>query len=419
MRPRSLRQALARQWMLFTVMLSAMWLAAMLLLLFVLEDSFIDRHLLSVASTLQRHPGPVPLLPAQFQLYATDALPADIAKRLRDTRQGVVREFWRSDQRYVHAMRTHSVDGKSYVLVYDVTDELTVSPGLAPGIGYAVIALAVMLVLACVLAHIFSTRTSLRVRALIQQVLACRSPQQLTVLAAQEPVQELSALVQLHAQAWHGQLQAVEAERETLAYLGHELRTPLQSARTSLALLADDRADWRAWERLERALARLTRASQAVLWLSSDAAVAMPAHVITAASSCIQALLDEFRPLAAVHGQAFEVELPEGLHWQVPDELVETLLANLLLNAIQHGGAGVVYLQADVTQLSLRNALSREAQTGFGLGLNVAQRLAQRIGWEVSLRQDDTQAICTVTWPCSNPQWRGLESTAKACVPTQ
>lgn len=403
MRSYSLRQALARQWVLFTVMLSLLWLAATLLLLFVLEDSFIDRHLLSVAATLQRQHGSVPVLPAQFQLHAVDAVPADIAEHLRDTRQGVVREFRRSDGRYVHMLRTQSGDGQAYVLVYDVTDELTVNPGLSQGIVYAVLVLGGMLVLAYLLANVFVQRTSLRAQDLIQQVLASQNPQQLRQLAAQERVQELSAMIRLHADAWQGHLQMVEAERQTLAFLGHELRTPLQSARTSLAILTDDRADQRAWERLERALARLTRASQAVLWLSSDAVIAT-SHEGGAASTCIQGLVDEFKPLATLRGQIFVVDVSDRLYWSAPSELVETLLANLLLNAIQHGCAGVVRLHADATQLSLRNPISHEMQAGFGLGLSVVQRLAQRVGWEVRFEQDDVEAICTATWPRSNPR---------------
>ncbi len=403
MRPRSLRQALARQWMLFTAMLSALWLGTMLLLLFVLEDSFIDRRLRAVAATVQDPVAAPASLPAQFRILPFAALPADVAARLSDAKSGSIREFRRGDGRYVHVLWTQAGNGQSFVLLYDVTDELTVNPGLSRGMLYALALLGLLLALAYALAWAFAQRVSRRAEELVQQVLDSRDPQQLIALSMREPVQELGELMRRHADAWKRQLAAVESERQTLAFLGHELRTPLQSARTSLALLMDDRTNDRAWARLERALARLTRASRAVLWLSSDP---MPsaAQDGTPALACVRALAGEFAALAEARGQRLEVAIPAGLHWSAPREVVETLLANLMLNAIQHGAhGGTLRWQADDRALTLCNPVSESEHAGFGLGLQVVHRLAQRIGWTVALAHEGAQMMCTVTWPSPAP----------------
>ena len=56
-RRRSLQRALARRWMVFAAVLSVLLGGNALLLLFLLEDSFIDRHLRAVAAGVVE-PGP-------------------------------------------------------------------------------------------------------------------------------------------------------------------------------------------------------------------------------------------------------------------------------------------------------------------------------------------------------------------------
>ena len=67
-RRQSLRQALARRWMAFAAALSLLFAGATLLLLFVLEDSFIDRRLRAVAASPAVAQGATAALPAQGRL---------------------------------------------------------------------------------------------------------------------------------------------------------------------------------------------------------------------------------------------------------------------------------------------------------------------------------------------------------------
>ena len=66
----------------------------------------------------------------------------------------------------------------------------------------------------------------------------------------------------------------------------------------------------------------------------------------------LRELVDELQPLAATRAQSFRVDVAPALHWDAPWEAVETLLANLLLNAVQHGGARAA--DADRAELHLQ-----------------------------------------------------------------
>lgn len=400
MRRRSLRQALVRRWMLFAALLSLLFAGTTLLLLFILEDSFIDRRLQTVAATLTADAGPAPL-PEHFQLVPLAQLPAREQKRLGHRHIGAMAEFRRDDGRYVHARLVSAADGSRAVLLYDVTGELTVTARLPAGLAYAAAVFILTLLCAWLLASAFVGRAERHARRLVAQVRATPDPASLEALARDEPVSELAEILQLHAEVWRGRHEAVERERETLAFLAHELRTPLQSARTSLALLQEAEAASPALQRLQRALSRLERAGNAILWLSSETTLAGAKR--THAASAMRELVDELQPLAATRMQSFRVRIAPELRWDAPWEVIETLLANLLLNAIQHGGAGGIEIEADASRLAIRNPPTAADAPGFGLGLDIARRLAARIGWQLEMRTSVEQVCCKLRWPEQRP----------------
>lgn len=396
MRRHSLRQALVRRWMLFAALLSLLFAGITLLLLFVLEDSFIDRRLQTVAATLPDDARPASL-PMHFQLVPLAQLPPREQQRLGGRGIGAMAEFRRDDGRYVHARLVRAADGGRAVLLYDVTGELTVTARLPAGLAYAMAVFVLTLSCAWLLANAFVGRAERHAQRLVARVRATPDPASLEALAQAEPVREFAEILQLHAEVWRGRHEAVERERETLAFLAHELRTPLQSARNSLALLQEADAASPALQRLQRALSRLERAGNAILWLSSDATLAHAQH--THAASVLRGLVDELQPLAATRLQSFRVDIPAALRWDAPWDAVETLLANLLLNAIQHGDGGVIEVEADATRLAIRNPPAAADAPGFGLGLDIARRLATRIGWRLEMQASAERVCCELRWP--------------------
>jgi signal transduction histidine kinase len=126
----------------------------------------------------------------------------------------------------------------------------------------------------------------------------------------------------------------------------------------------------------------VSRASHSVLWLASAAGTEPLPRVPTAPIA--EALIAEFAPLAVQRGQPLQLQTSAAA-WPMPVEVIETVLANLLLNAIQHGGPGPVRLMIDDNGAQIDNALASEpALPGFGLGLVLVERLLQRFGWKLT-----------------------------------
>lgn len=129
MRARSLKSLLTRQWMLFATCVGLLFAAAGLLLLFVLEDSFIDRQLEAAARTVASGSPGLTRLPIEYSVYPVAEVPLDIHARLPFARVGEPFEMRRADRRHVHVLLIDTPRDGRLAVVYDVTDQLTVSRG--------------------------------------------------------------------------------------------------------------------------------------------------------------------------------------------------------------------------------------------------------------------------------------------------
>jgi len=111
----------------------------------------------------------------------------------------------------------------------------------------------------------------------------------------------------------------------------------------------------------------------------------------------LKRLAAEFSPLVESAGQSVEIDVPATLSFRAPDEVAETILANLLLNAIQHGGPGSIALHASASALVITNpTLHASPADGFGFGLEIVRRLAKRVGWTVLVATSAGSAVTTV-----------------------
>ncbi len=385
----ALAQTLARQWMGFAIVLSLLFSVMTVLALYMLEDHFLDTKLRSVAQTIDTVSA-APSLPQGFSLYPDHALPADLQARFAGRSDGAHSEFRRADGQYVHALRARSHRGESFLLIYDVTHEMTVNRVLANFWLLGLLLILLFALLARLLARWFMMRWSDSATRLIEQIRHSDSPSALSRYAELEPVQEFAELAQRNAAAWQEKIDALAREQELLAFLNHELRTPLQSARTNLEGLQQSIpglvSGTDAWSRLTRAITRLERVSRSIRWLSDEPVEATEVKSTAAIGPLLDELLNELQPLAARKGVSVRVERHAELTWPVPVDVADTLLANLLLNALQHGDGTEIVVEADSTGVVISNDMSAGTEnTGSGLGLVIVQRWSQRFGMQVTV----------------------------------
>lgn len=376
------------QWALFAgaLLLGLCTLAAVAL--FVLEDSFIDARLLAAESALAGGREPLP----QVELWRLTEFPERQQERLAGLKPGALREFRLDQSRYLH-LRALAPDAEGpRFLVLQAQDELRVTDGLWRAAPVLALLLLLLLLHAAWLSRRFVGRIETAAGGLLLALERDPGADALRAAADAQPVQEFQRFGHALAEALDARLAALKREEDTLRFLAHELRTPLQSARLAVEAVAVGLAP-AAEARLRRALQRLERASAAVLWLGEST----PAVDTLPLAPILRALAEEFAPLAERRRQRIEIVLAVAPDWPLPLAAIEAVLGNLLLNAIQHGGPGCIRVSSDGGSLVLRNALGEsDPSPGFGLGLELARRLLARIGWGLRLQSDGAEVVLRI-----------------------
>jgi two-component system sensor histidine kinase KdpD len=195
-------------------------------------------------------------------------------------------------------------------------------------------------------------------------------------------------------------LAAADHQRTALlAAVGHDLRTPLAGIKASVSTLRQKDIDWSADQR-EELLAAIEESADR---LDSIIENLLDASRLEAGALSVQSVpvaLDEVIGAALLSvpsaGDSVSVDVPEDLPLvQADPGLLERVLANLLENAVRHGGGGPVEVIATAGEMDARikvvdhgpgipdsqrerlfqpfQQLERGTLPGAGLGLTVAR----------------------------------------------
>lgn len=388
MRRTSVQLLLEQRWMIFSAFLAVVFSAISLLAVYLVEDAVIDRRVFDLAEKLAANPHLSEQPPPGFSVFRADVAPLDIHAQLPFIAPNEPFEMLRADGRYVHGVLIEITPRDQLVVIHDVTDLMIVQPNVGLATVAAILLALLLIAISRLMARAFATRVGRDVIRLIDAVREAPDAVSLRKLANDEGVLEFHQFLNLHAEAVEAQVLTMARERETLAYLGHELRTPLQSARTSLDLLLEKPDDATAMARLGRALSRLGRASHAALWLASDRPVSNAAAVDL--RRILLSLIDELRPLAEARHQRLLFSRLGERKVIVPAEALEAIFANLLLNAIQHGLPGEIVISLRDDCLEISNPIGdTESAQGFGFGLAIVHRLTDRIGSQIVVNESE------------------------------
>jgi signal transduction histidine kinase len=247
----------------------------------------------------------------------------------------------------------------------------------------------------------------------LTQALAARDPQDLSPLGVAPPHRELRPLADAFERLLARLRQRVERERRFVQDAAHELRTPLAAVTTQAHVLA--RADLpEARQRAEAAMVQMLQRASHLSQQLLDLAVLddtgsdpVPAQAVDLVPLLEQALASA-GDTAAARGLELSLEAPEALHATLALPAWQSVLHNLLDNALRYVPAGgrieVTLAQAD-GGLELRvaddgpglppegreRAFDRfwrapgQSVSGSGLGLAIVQQAARRMGGHIHI----------------------------------
>jgi len=216
------------------------------------------------------------------------------------------------------------------------------------------------------------------------------------------------------------------ARKEFIATASHELRTPIFSLAGFVELLQDEDLDEDTRrefiETMSEQVARLQKLSVDLLDLSRIDAGSMELHHEPVdLSELARSVLGEFRPALAEHRTRVEIALPsEGLEAACDRERVAQIMRILLDNALRHTPEGTqVTVSADrqngAAELTVADSgpglsdgsrahvferfYTGDAARGAGLGLAIAQELAERMEGRITLSSRPGSTAFTLRLP--------------------
>jgi len=202
---------------------------------------------------------------------------------------------------------------------------------------------------------------------------------------------------------------SVQAQREFVGNVAHELRTPLAGIRAlaEYGLAQHDTAVWR--EQLERVSERQARASHLIdqllaLALAEEARTSLAREPVRLDALAEQTVL---RHLARADARGVDLGargLDDGVVVMANEALVEGILDNLIDNALRYGGRTITVelagrtlsviddgpgipleAQRDLMQRWAQGPAGQKLGQGSGLGLSIVSRYAELLGAELRL----------------------------------
>ncbi|HEY5716037.1 MAG TPA: HAMP domain-containing sensor histidine kinase [Psychromonas sp.] len=199
---------------------------------------------------------------------------------------------------------------------------------------------------------------------------------------------ELTTLANIVKDSLLSVQEGVEREQQFLGYASHELRTPIAVTRANSELLqkliakgSSPEKQLQVLERITRAALTMTDLTETLLWLNRRE---MQALQPVALDKLTKQLVNELNYLA--NGKSVEISVKFDrsclLLAETPCRIV---LNNIIRNALQHtleGEVSIVQAGATVTVINrAADAEENKNALGFGLGLQLTQRLVQQYGW--------------------------------------
>lgn len=210
---------------------------------------------------------------------------------------------------------------------------------------------------------------------------------------------ELNTLATIIQSSLGSVQESLEREQKFLGYASHELRTPIAVTRTNCELLEkliikgmSPSRQLDVLERIKRAGFTMTNLTETLLWLTRQESKQLPENVIQLGAVVAQINQDLEYMLV---GKKVDVRLQtDDSKASLPEGLCRIVIVNLVRNAFQHTQEGHVEIKQDGCRVSIVNHNvsdnEEDSHLGFGLGLELTERLVGQYNWFYQNEQKDS-----------------------------
>ncbi|WP_286263484.1 sensor histidine kinase [Thalassotalea atypica] len=401
----SLSRRIVAQFCLFTLVLSLLFSFLCFILLYNLEDKFIEREIEQEAKYLITEQQRIEQWPetrgAHFSIYySTDEMPEDMRQQFIDEPQQI--EFYGSQGRHYH-LKMLSQQPTVY-LVAEVSEQLLVRPVREGMIKLLLISGVSLTFIACIIAWQLGRKTARPLKQLADLVDGVAPENIPEIFAHQYPKNEIGILAQTLETTMGRMKQALSRERNFTRDVSHELRTPVAVIKNSLEVLALKTANSEDVQsihnRIANASIQMEQTVTTLLLLAREEHTSSEKSAISLLPMVEQSVLDNSYLL---NGKTVDVCVDDTCDTQVLAQsgMLKVLLDNLLSNAFQYTNSGQVKISYVEQQLVVKDTgpgIEREISdkitepsvkgsqsTGYGFGLSIVKRLCEHQHWQLSV----------------------------------
>ncbi|WP_394202921.1 ATP-binding protein [Shewanella waksmanii] len=408
----SLSRRIMAQFCLFSLFMAAIYALMSFMLLYSLEDRFIEREVQQEASYLEQQfdltgQWPSPRSIPMTLHFSPNSFPEDMRQQFIDEPHR--HEFYGQQNRHYHL---HSFTQYPNVyLLYEVSEQLLVRPIREGVIKFLASGGILLTLIACLIAWFLGRKTAKPLKALANLVDGTQPKQIPQRFAHQFPNNEIGMLAHTLERTLLQINQAMEREKNFTRDVSHELRTPVAVIKNALEVhrqQSNNHDNDPVIGRIAEATTQMEQTVTTLLTLARQEHVNAPQQAYKLLPIIERSIIDNHYIVAHKN---IDVEVDDNCNVTIFSQpgMLKVLLDNLISNAFQYTDQGQVSLHfrdntltvadtgpgidpaisADVTNAAVKG----DQSTGYGFGLAIVKRLCEHQGWQLQVFSEHGTAI--------------------------
>lgn len=219
-------------------------------------------------------------------------------------------------------------------------------------------------------------------------------------------LQEIAIFIQKNLSEQYSRL---KNEELFWRYCSHELRTPISAIGVGLdvlqrLILSKNCSSIKANEYLNKIKQKVRYMSQvieALLWLGRGNDGDLPRQIFDL-SELVEEVVHDINTIYNYPDKNIKIKLSRHLV-QCPCNILRIMLENMVRNAFQHSfGHEIFILQIKnriVVINSITDANNLPENLGFGLGIEITERIANKFEWDFKIHRNTKYNVCTLFLP--------------------
>ena len=400
----SLSRRIVIQFCLFTLALSIIYGLIAFILMYTLEDSFMERDIVREANYLtqeyeQTGQWPAPRNNYMKLYFSKETLPDEVrALALSEPKR---REFYGNQGRHYHL---HTIEQPRAYVLAEVSQQLLVRPIRGGVIEFLIISGLFVASIACFIAWLVARKTTRPLKQLAQLVGDVEPENLPKTFAENYPNNEIGVLAQALETAMSRISEAMRREKNFTRDVSHELRTPLaivKNASEVFETLPNPTAQESALiKRIASAGLEMEKTVETLLVLARAEHTDEVPHTYALMPLVESAVINNSYLIST---KSIEVDIDDSCQQTLTGQvgMIKVLLNNLISNAFQYTEQGDVRVYFDSGQLIVEDtgpgidseivdkvtepSVKGQQSTGFGFGLSIVKRLCQHQGWQLTV----------------------------------